>query len=119
MDERTRFGSWGEEQIIQYLKNRGFTFITRNFKTRRGEVDLIVAKDDLFAFVEVKTRNNPQFEVATVVTQSKQRKIIMACKEFLLKNQISEKVCRFDVAVVIVNSEKVTIEYIENAFYGE
>ena len=49
-------GTWGEELALRYLRRRGYTLVERNYRTRYGELDLIVRHHNTLVFVEVKTR---------------------------------------------------------------
>lgn len=114
------FGDAGEQEVVKYLQNKNFRILATNYVTRLGEVDIIAELDDLMVFVEVKTRKHEYFETAAVVTRPKQRRIIAATKGFILQHNIQDKICRFDVATVLMNQhQKPKIEYIESAFYGE
>ncbi len=117
MNERKLLGNAGEDLIVKYLKDRKFKIVERNYFCRLGEVDIIAEKEDLLVFVEVKTRKKAYFPISTVVTPGKQRKIIATTKLFISKNDIYDKVCRFDVATVILDDGKHEIEYIEDAFW--
>jgi putative endonuclease len=109
-------GNLGEDTVCLWLKNRGFEVCARNFSTRTGEVDIIAQRDEVLAFIEVKTRTNNYFHTSTVVTRSKQRKIISAAKMYIAKNNVDDKVCRFDVATVSFEQGEPKVEYIESAF---
>jgi putative endonuclease len=107
-------GHTGEDKAIDYLLALGYTIISRNFQSKKGEIDCI-AKDPngTLAFIEVKyakslSRGHPAFWV----TRAKQRKIIAMAKRYLGEHGLSNQACRFDV-IAIVNS---TIEHIKNAF---
>jgi putative endonuclease len=54
-------GAWGEDLALRYLIQHGYTLLDRNYRTRRGEIDLIVRKDDILVFVEVKLRRQTAF----------------------------------------------------------
>ncbi len=112
-------GKRGEDLVAQYLQKQGFTIRERNYRKRYGEIDLIVQKDDLLAFVEVKWRNRPQIDPAEVIVRRKQRKIIAVAKEFLATHTITDVVCRFDVALVEPLNNTAKIRYIANAFTSE
>ena len=110
-------GNKGEEAVCSWLKGRGFEICERNFAVRSGEVDIIAQKDEVLAFVEVKTRKHNYFATSTVVTVSKQRKIISAAKMYIVKNNIQEDmVFRFDVATVTIEGQEHFVEYLEDAF---
>lgn len=50
------FGRQGEDFAADYLRQMGFDIIGQNVYVRHYELDILAAKDDLFLFVEVKTR---------------------------------------------------------------
>jgi putative endonuclease len=55
-DKRRQLGATGEQIAAEHLVRRGFQILERNFRTRFGELDLIVTDGRVTAFVEVKTR---------------------------------------------------------------
>ena len=112
-------GNAGEALVENYLQDLGYKILEKNYRRRYGEIDLIAAKGDLIAFVEVKARNNPAFSAMASITRSKQHKIFLAAKSFIAKQRITDKILRFDVALVTVFEGNTTIEYIENAFVPE
>lgn len=107
-------GDAGEAHITHKLEARGFTILARNYTIRGGEIDIIALKDELVLFIEVKTRTRSDFALSEVITPSKQKKIIFAARYFLATQNITDKVCRFDVALVEGSDKKTT--YIPNAF---
>lgn len=114
LSSRSQIGIQGEETTSQFLIKQGFTIIERNFRIRGGEIDIIAIKKELLIFVEVKSRSTLYFNTSEVITKSKQKKIILAAKTFLARNQYIDKVCRFDVALVKSYSSSIT--YLANAF---
>lgn len=114
--ENKSLGNKGENLVAQFLQKQNFKILIKNYTTRVGEVDIIAQKKDLIVFVEVKTRKNEYFTISNVVNKSKQLKIIKTAKQFVLKNKITDKVLRFDVATVLVTESKTEIKYIPNAF---
>ena len=112
---KAAIGAEGETHIAHHLEKNGFSIVARNFTVRSGEVDIIACRDELIVFVEVKTRSNNYFNTSEVITRSKQKKIILAAKTFLIHNNFKNKVYRFDVALVEKKLKKIT--YIPNAFY--
>jgi putative endonuclease len=111
-----KVGNEGEQAVIEWLQKKGFSILARNFTTRWGEVDIIAQRDEVVAFIEVKTRSVEYFPSSLVVIRSKQRRIIAATHAYIIKNKIEDKVFRFDVAIVIKDFSAYRIEYIENAF---
>jgi putative endonuclease len=49
-------GTWGEDLALRYLTRRGYRLVERNYRKRRGEIDLIVRTEKTLGFVEVKLR---------------------------------------------------------------
>ena len=114
-----QLGQKGETIVAESLQKDGYTILSKNFRIRGGEIDIIAQKNEVLAFIEVKTRKNILFPLSQVVTLTKQKKIIKTAKCFLLSyKQTIDTVYRFDVALVkLGNSSSIT--YIPNAFTGE
>lgn len=55
-ENNRRTGAEAEEKAARYLEQRGMRILERNFRSRRGEIDLIGVEDDYLVFVEVKFR---------------------------------------------------------------
>lgn len=92
-------GDRAEDTALGYLKKQGLKPVTRNYRCRMGEIDLIMKQGDTLVFVEVRMRNSSQFGSAVeTVTASKQQKILQAAQHYLLDNGISANMpLRFDV----------------------
>ena len=74
MHERAQLGRRGEEVAAAFLERQGYTILERNFRLRQGEIDLIAAKDETVAFVEVKTRRTLDYGLPSeAVTYTKQQ----------------------------------------------
>ncbi len=113
-------GVWGEEQAALYLQKQGYAVLCRNYHSRYGEIDLIAQKDDIIAFVEVKTRaKNALYSAAEAVTPAKQQKIILTAMNYM-EEYNADLQPRFDVCEVypVENKRKRTAEinYLEDAF---
>lgn len=110
-------GDLGEALVAGYYQQGGYQILATQYRTRHGEIDLIVQKDKTLVFVEVKTRG--AMSIASPcewVTMHKQRRIIMAAQEYYLQLTF-EPLCRFDVVEVIINEDiQPKIHCIEDAF---
>jgi putative endonuclease len=73
-------------------------------------------KDEVIAFVEVKTRHSEYFPIAQTVTYTKQQRIVKAARHYILTHKFHNKVFRFDVATVLVKNNNPNVVYIPNAF---
>lgn len=119
LSERAALGKKGETFVAQWLQERGYRVCVQNFRTRGGEIDLIVQKNELVAFVEVKYRKYHYFDLSEVITKSKQQKIAYAAQSYMIKYGKPSFAYRFDVALVEGVGDNCTISYIENAFTNE
>ncbi len=94
-------GQKGEQLAVGWYKKNGWQIVSRNYRTRQGEIDLVAAKGDVLAFVEVKTRTgNMLFRPAEAVDRRKQRRIIAAAECFLADYDGPQQQIRFDVLEV-------------------
>ena len=118
-DSTRRVGIVAEQLAFRYLRNRGLKPIRRNFRCRRGEIDLIMLDDECLVFVEVRYRTKASFVSAALTVDSrKQHKLACAASMFLAMNKtFSNRVCRFDVIGVDRNwQDEVSINWMRDAF---
>lgn len=113
------FGMQGELIVAEHLKKQGFIIREMNYRKRYGEIDIIAATKDLVVFVEVKTRSREYVDNSVLVPRSKQKKIAMVAKEYIARSGIITAVFRFDVAFIVMNADRVSLCYIDNAFVDE
>jgi putative endonuclease len=115
-------GERGEELVALRYRRDGFSVLARNWHCREGELDLVVERDGLLVFCEVKTRTSAAFGVpAEAVTYAKQRKLRAAAARWLASVDGGAarrpRSMRFDVAsVVIPRSGAPIVEVVESAF---
>jgi putative endonuclease len=109
-------GDRGERAAARFLRRRGLRVLTRGYRTRLGEIDLIARDGDILVFVEVKSRR--QGVPAEAVTLEKQRRITLAALHFLRKHEILDVRSRFDIVAIVWPDERAEpqIEHIPNAF---
>jgi putative endonuclease len=81
------FGKLGEQLAEDFLINKGYTILHRNWRYSHFEIDIVALKNDLPHFVEVKTRSSKQFgEPEESVNKKKIRSLLQAADEFLFRN---------------------------------
>lgn len=113
----TELGVLGERLANDYLHSKGYEIISRNFRSRGGEIDLIAETEKELIIVEVKTKHSAVVgEPWQAVTKRKQRQLIKMANEFVSKIN-SPKEVRFDIISIVHNSFRTDIEHIPNAFY--
>ena len=110
-------GNHGEQLVVDKLQSEGYEIVARNYAKPYGEVDIIARGEQELLFIEVKTRHNPLFDPAELVTRSQQKRIVAVAKHFLATHTgAHDVICRFDVALVITERGCTNIEYLANAF---
>ena len=118
-DRRRLLGTDGEKLAEEFLLNKGFRLVCRNFRTRYGELDLVMMDGRTLVFVEVRTRSGAVFgSPVETVNASKRARLIRMAKAYLSLMKVSDSVeCRFDVVGVVkpVDSHA-QIEHIPAAF---
>lgn len=106
-------GKKAEDVACSFLIKNGLVLVTRNYRCRFGEIDLVMKDADMLVFVEVRYRKNNIFgDGAESVDQDKQRKLIFTANQYLQEHPSSMPV-RFDV---IALSADQTPQWINNAF---
>lgn len=117
-------GARGEEEAVQYLTSRGYRVLERNWKTKRGELDIVASKNGVIIFIEVKTRlvrvDNPDYFAEDSIDQSKRRKLRRLGEEYLLRNFPEDTEWQIDVIAVDVTPLGVLheIRHLEQAITG-
>jgi len=103
---------------VSYLKRQGYGIIDRNYRTRMGEIDIIGEDKGCVCFVEVRSRNNPDYGFPEdTITAAKRRKIEKAALAYIKRFKLTDRPCRFDViSIVNTNNPEPGIKLIKNAF---
>ena len=109
-----KLGKKGEEQAVAALEAAGLEIITKNYRTKTGEIDIIALERETLIFAEVKAWSAFGMEdLRYGINIRKQRKIIKTAKFFLSENRkYSNMAIRFDVIFVSNNS----INHLASAF---
>jgi putative endonuclease len=105
--DRQELGKIGENLAVEALCKQGYTILTRNYRCRYGEIDIIGKVSDTLAFIEVKTRRSHHYgHPEEAVTVRKQRQIIKSAQHYLAAHHLFDHDCRFDVVAVILDECK-------------
>ena len=93
---------WSEDFALDRLQSRGLRLVARNYRTRRGEIDLVLQEDASLVFVEVRYRASIAFgRPEETVDAKKQSRLRLAAEAFLQRHQSGHDTeCRFDVFAV-------------------
>ncbi|MCH4157781.1 MAG: YraN family protein [Acidaminococcaceae bacterium] len=117
MHERAQLGRRGEDIAAAFLERQGYTLLERNYRWRKGEIDVIAAKEATIAFVEVKTRRNLDYGLPSeAVTYSKQQKIRATALHYLQEQDRYYQILSFDVIEVLVQEGKARVRWLPHCF---
>ena len=109
-------GRAAEDRACNYLLEHGLVLLERNYRCRRGEIDLILQDADTLVFVEVRYRRQGSFgSAAESVDRHKQTRLTACASHYLQRQPLADHTaCRFDV--IAIDGFEQTIEWIRNAF---
>ena len=113
-----RLGALGEKAARRHLKKAGLKFLTANFRSRRGEIDLVFRDGDCLVFVEVKTRSSEDWvRPAKAVDLRKKRLVSQYALDYLALLKRPEINIRFDIVEVLLNDGQVReVRHLPNSF---
>lgn len=115
-DDRKAFGDRCENLAAEYLLARGYQVLQRNYRVRRGEIDLICLDGETFVFVEVKARRSTRFGTGCEAVGHRKQQTLMELAQWYLRDH-PPRACRFDVVSVHQGpSGPPQIEHLPNAF---
>jgi putative endonuclease len=111
-------GELGELAAKKYLRKQGMKFLAANFRSERGEIDLVFRDEDCLVFVEVKARSSEAFGRAAVhVDKRKQRLLSLTALDYLRLIKNPEVKVRFDIVeVVLKEGEIAEVRHLPNSF---
>jgi putative endonuclease len=111
-------GIRGEAIACRYLQEQGMKFLAANYRSRRGEIDLVFRDDSCLVFVEVKTRSSESWvRPAAAVHRKKQRLLSLAALEYLRAIGNPMVPMRFDIVEVLMAGGEVReVRHLVNAF---
>jgi putative endonuclease len=99
--ESTILGKEGETIAVEYLAEHGYKILDRNFRSQQGEIDIIAKENDFLVFVEVKIYSIGSIGTPLgAIRKPKKESMIHAARTYLLKNNIKNVNCRFDVLAI-------------------
>lgn len=106
--EHLRRGALGERAAEQHLRRLGLKFLTRNFRSERGEIDLVFCDGDCLVFVEVKTRSSETWtRPAAAVNARKRRRLSQTALDYLQCIRNPQVKFRFDIVEVLLTDGEV------------
>lgn len=114
--KRKELGNLAEDIAAKYLAEQGLEIVARNYYVRNGEIDIVAFEGEMVVFVEVRSKSHDRYGTAEdTISLKKQRFLYRAAEQFLLKENMSERICRFDVVAVSFANDT-QIKWYKDAF---
>lgn len=111
-------GQWAEDLAHTYLCEQGLQSIERNYRCKRGEIDLIMLERDILVFVEVRYRKNQRYGGSLEsIDYHKQQRILATATYYLYTHRWAQQhICRFDVVLIGGATDNPSVRWIVDAF---
>lgn len=117
MAEHNALGKKGEKMATDFLIEKGYEILERNYRYLKHEVDIIARKENIVVAIEVKTRSTPEFGNPQDFVKPKQiQSLVKAVDHYITDNDLDVEV-RFDIIAIIENKLGIRMEHLEDAFY--
>ncbi len=118
MSKHNKIGIKGEQIAADYLLNKGYNILYRNWRSGKKEIDIIAVKNDILAIVEIKTRTGSDLLFPEeAVTRHKQELLKSAAIDFADQHPGYINI-RFDIIGVIMDGDSIKeVKHFEEAFY--
>ena len=116
--EHLRRGELGERAAKKFLQKSGLKFLAANFRSERGEIDLVFRDGDGLVFIEVKTRSSEAWTRPAAAVDARKRKLLsQTALDYLRRLKNPEVKFRFDIVEVLLTAGAVReIRHLPNAF---
>ena len=113
-----RRGRFGERAARRHLQRKGLKFLTANYRSPRGEIDLVLRDGDCLVFAEVKTRSSEEWtRPAAAVNRERRQRLSRAALDYLRLLRNPPVKIRFDIVeVLLADGELKEIRHLPNAF---
>ncbi len=117
MSKNRKIGDLGEDLSVQYLQVNGYQVIEKNWTTGHKEIDIIALLNDIFIFVEVKTRTSSKMGMPEEsISKRKIQSVTEAARIYLYDKNYKD--IRFDVISILLKKDSLPeILHIKDAFY--
>ena len=108
-----------DEFAVNYLKQKGYKILDRNFECRQGELDIIALDKKEIVFIEVKTRTSNKFGYPLeAVNKIKQKHMLQTIKYYLYIRNLNDEFVRIDVIEVYIRDNVYKVNHIKQALEG-
>ena len=115
MAEHNELGKKGEKLAVNFLIDKGYTILEKNYRYLKAEVDIIAQKENTLAVVEVKTRSTDYFGDPQDFVNPKKIKLLLSAIDYYVIEKDLDVEVRFDI-IAIIHQKTIKIEHLEDAF---
>jgi len=110
-------GLLGERIAEHWLASKGWSTLGRRVRSGHRDLDLVMERDDVVAFIEVKARTGDRFgDPVEAVDWKKRRELVRSALVWLDRNPRPAQTYRFDVVGVLVSEGRARIRHVPGAF---
>lgn len=118
-ENHTKIGQNAENLAAEFLINKGYTLLERNWRFRHYEIDIIAENEKFLVVAEVKFRSYIAYgEPEVFVNKQKQKFLTEAINQYIIQKNIDKEV-RFDILSISMKNNQTHIHHIEDAFYAK
>ena len=103
-------GLHGEKMALNFMQDKGYSLVKQRFKTTQGEIDLIMHKEEMIIFIEVKHRPTIH-QALTALCERQMMRMIESAQLFLQQTDLEWQSVRFDLIAISGNE---VIQHVEN-----
>ena len=119
LSKKQALGMRAEQLAADYLEQRGYAVLVRNWRRPEGELDLVVSAEGLCVFVEVRSRTGTERGHALETVDARKRaRVLRAARMYIEEERPQAAVFRFDVVGITfaLDESPPALVYLEDAF---
>lgn len=118
MSKHNKIGIKGEQIAVDYLLNKGYIILFKNWRSGQKEIDIIALKNNVLVIVEIKTRTNFDFGFPEEAVNRKKQAFLKSAAAVFVDANPQYLQIQFDIISILMNGEEVNeIMHFEEAFY--
>ncbi|MDR0798168.1 MAG: YraN family protein [Dysgonamonadaceae bacterium] len=117
MAQHNELGKHGENLAVDYLQNRNYRILHRNWRRSSYELDIVACTDEEIVFVEVKTRSSVIYSSPEEAVNNQKINHLIAAADLYVKIFDIDLPARFDIISIVGQEPNFDIDHIEDAFY--
>lgn len=117
MASHNDFGNESEKLAAEYLEQKGYHILERNYRFHSAEIDIIAEKNSSVVIVEVKARSTDAFMLPQEAVNKRKIKLIIKATNYFLSTTNIQKEVRFDIISILKKGDNnLEIQHIKDAF---